>query len=151
MTDKTVTIEELKQRVQAFIAERDWHQFHAPKNIAMSIAIEAAELMEHFQWLTLAESAAVKDDPALMSEIRDELADVTCYILDMASALDIDLADAVRSKLKANAVKYPVEQCRGSAAKYSKLKAASRKVKESKSPKVKKRKKYGKQRKNKDV
>ncbi|MFH1708577.1 MAG: four helix bundle protein [Planctomycetota bacterium] len=126
----------LKAAVAAFIAARDWQQFHAPKNIAMSIAIEAAELMEHFQWLTTAESAEVVNDPATMRQVRHELADVAGYVLDMANVLDIDLAEAVVEKLALNAQKYPVALCRGSAVKYTELHNKGRKVGRSESRKA---------------
>jgi NTP pyrophosphatase (non-canonical NTP hydrolase) len=99
--------------VQAFVDERDWRQFHTPKNLAMSLAIEAAELMEHFQWLTVDESIARGRDPSRRGDIADEIADVGCYLLSLANALDIDLSEAIVSKLERNAVKYPVEEFRG--------------------------------------
>jgi NTP pyrophosphatase (non-canonical NTP hydrolase) len=79
----------------------------------MSLAIEAAELMEHFQWIDADESRRVGDDPAKLAAIRDEIADVMCYILALANALDIDLSQAVRGKMVKNAAKYPAEQSRG--------------------------------------
>jgi NTP pyrophosphatase (non-canonical NTP hydrolase) len=113
MPDTTETIAQLRQAVQAFVDERDWRQFHTPKNLAMSLAIEAAELMEHFQWLDLPESVARGSDPAHRDAIADEMADVCCYLLSLANALELDLSSAVKSKLVKNAVKYPADQCRG--------------------------------------
>lgn len=113
MADANETVLGLRQAMQAFVDERDWGQFHTPKNLAMSIAIEAAELMEHFQWLEVPESVTRGHDPAHREQIADELADVCCYVLSLANALDLDLSSAVRSKLVKNAEKYPVEQSRG--------------------------------------
>ncbi len=121
MPDNKTTIDELKQLVKAFIKERDWEQFHSPKNIAMSIAIEAGELMEHFQWEALDESLEKVKDPETFTEIKNELADVTSYILDLANVLNIDISEAVREKLKLNAEKYPIEKCKGKHDKYTEL------------------------------
>ncbi len=113
MSDETATVAELRRAVQAFVDERDWRRFHTPKNLVMSLAIEAAELMEHFQWLDREESIARGHDPAHRGEIAGEMADVCCYLLSLANALDIDLSEAVRVKLVKNAEKYPVAEFRG--------------------------------------
>lgn len=113
MADATVTIAELRQAVARFVEERDWRQFHTPKNLAMSLAIEAAELMEHFQWVDTAESIARGANPAHRQGIADEMADVCCYLLSLANALEIDVSDAVTQKLQKNAQKYPPESFRG--------------------------------------
>lgn len=113
MADATATVCDLKQRVEQFVKERDWSQFHTPKNLSMSIAIEAAELMEHFQWLDARGTAGVREDAAAMQEVRDELADILCYVISFANALGIDLDDALREKLVKSAQKYPVERYRG--------------------------------------
>lgn len=113
MPDSTETVAQLREAVQAFVDERDWRQFHTPKNLAMSLAIEAAELMEHFQWLDVPESVARGRDPEQREAIADEMADVCCYLLSLANALELDLSSAVKSKLMKNAVKYPADQCRG--------------------------------------
>jgi NTP pyrophosphatase (non-canonical NTP hydrolase) len=96
-----------------FVRERDWEQFHAPKNLAMSLAIEAAELMEHFQWLTVEESRDIGKRPDDLTAVGEELADVTCYLLALANATGIDISDAVRAKMIRNAEKYPAEKFRG--------------------------------------
>lgn len=111
--DDTTTIADLKSLLARFVAERDWEQFHTPKNLSMSLAIEAAELMEHFQWIDGEASRRVASDPAKLAEVRDEMADVFCYLLALANALDVDLAAAVRGKMVKNAAKYPAEQSRG--------------------------------------
>jgi len=113
MNDERTTVAELRAAVQRFVDERDWRQFHSPKNLAMSLAIEAAELMEQFQWVEVDESRAAAEDQQWKAAVAEELADVLCYALSLANALDIDLAAAVRDKLQKNAVKYPVEKYRG--------------------------------------
>lgn len=110
-SDTQTRIAELRSLVADFVAERDWEQFHSPKNLAMSISIEAAELMEHFQWLTCAQS--MQPDEQSLEEIRMELADVLCYCLGMANQLDIDIASAVNDKMKLNRTKYPANEIRG--------------------------------------
>ena len=113
MSDSTTTLAELRELVRRFVAERDWEQFHTPKNLSMSLAIEAAELMEHFQWIDVAESRRAGDDPAKLAAIRDEIADVLCYTLALANELKLDLSDAVRDKMVKNAAKYAVARSRG--------------------------------------
>jgi NTP pyrophosphatase (non-canonical NTP hydrolase) len=113
MSDADTTVETLRQAVREFVDERDWQRYHTPKNLAMSLAIEAAELMEHFQWLDPHESyelAKLSHQHALVAE---ELADVLCYALSLANVMQIDLSDAVLAKLKKNAQKYPADQFRG--------------------------------------
>jgi NTP pyrophosphatase (non-canonical NTP hydrolase) len=112
-SDSTTTLADLRDLVRRFVEERDWHQFHSPKNLSMSLAIEAAELMEHFQWIDIAESRAAAADPKKLEAIREELADVLCYALALANELDIDLASAVRAKMVKNAAKYPADEYRG--------------------------------------
>jgi NTP pyrophosphatase (non-canonical NTP hydrolase) len=113
MTDTTATIAQLRRIVEEFVDRRDWHQFHTPKNLAMSMAIEAAELMEHFQWLTPEQSRDVAHQPEKLGEVADELADVLCYLLAMANELGLDLAAAMERKMAKNAKKYPAEAYRG--------------------------------------
>lgn len=117
MSDTITTLEQLKEQMAAFVAEREWDQFHTPKNISMSIAIEAAELMEHFQWLTVEQSKSL--DPDLLDAIGEELADIVIYSLSMANTLKLDLAETVLKKMSKNSRKYPVEQVRGKAHKYT--------------------------------
>jgi NTP pyrophosphatase (non-canonical NTP hydrolase) len=113
MTDSHTTLQELRQAVETFVDRRDWHQFHTPKNLAMSLAIEAGELMEHFQWLTPEQSRSVADDPAKVAAIGEELADVLCYLLAMANELGLDVASAFRAKMGKNEQKYPAAEYRG--------------------------------------
>ena len=113
MADAETTVATLRQAMQTFVDERDWRQFHTPKNLAMSLAIEAAEVMEHFQWLDVDQSLQYTQDAARRAEVADEIADVCCYLLSLVNALDIDLTDAVLGKLVKNARKYPADEFRG--------------------------------------
>ena len=113
MPDSTTTLADLRDLVRRFVEERDWRQFHSPKNLSMSLAIEAAELMEHFQWIDIAESRAVRTQPQKLAQVREELADVLCYALALANELEIDLSAAVRDKMVKNAAKYPADRSRG--------------------------------------
>lgn len=113
------TITDLSSRILAFRDERDWKQFHKPKDMAISLVLEAGEVMEHFQWKTNEEVDAYV--ATHKGEIADELADVLNYVMMLASDLNIDLAEAVVSKLKKSAVKYPVAKAKGSAKKYTEL------------------------------
>ena len=113
MSDNTTTVEELRILVRDFVAARDWQQFHAPKNISMAMAIEAAELMEHFQWLTPEQSRLIAGQPDKLARVGDELADVLCYALAMANELGLDLSTTVRNKMAKNEQKYPASQYRG--------------------------------------
>jgi NTP pyrophosphatase (non-canonical NTP hydrolase) len=113
MSDTSTTIEELKRLVHNFVAERNWEQFHAPKNLSMALAIEAAELMEHFQWIDLQSSREVADNPDKLAAVGEELADVVAYSLALADVLGIDVADTVRAKMVKNVEKYPADEYRG--------------------------------------
>jgi dCTP diphosphatase len=121
LTDATTTLAHLKQRVLAFVRERDWEQFHSPKNLSMALAAEAGELMEHFLWTEHATSHTRTQEPARRREIAGEIADVIIYALEFANITGIDLAAAIEAKLAANARKYPVEKARGRADKYTEL------------------------------
>ena len=111
------SLDELRDRLRAFAAARDWDQFHSPKNLAMALIAEAAELVEHFQWLTEAQSAALT--PEKRVEVADELADVLVYVVRIADKLDVDLLAAVADKLRRNEAKYPASRVKGSAKKYT--------------------------------
>ena len=114
-----VDVTNLAEALRAFSAERDWGRFHTPKNLATALSVEAAELLEPFQWLTPEESAEVADDPERRARAAEELADVLIYLVRLSDVLGVDLGDAVAAKLAANARKYPVERAKGSAAKYT--------------------------------
>src|SRR5262249_23564162 len=113
MPDHTTTVAELRDTWARFVAARDWNQFHSPKNLAMALACEAAELMEHFLWIDNEESARLAREPALREQVADEIADVTGVILALCNALDLDLSDAIASKMAKNHQKYPAEKVRG--------------------------------------
>jgi dCTP diphosphatase len=121
MTDPTTTLADLKSLVLAFARERDWEQFHAPKNLSMALAAEAGELMEHFLWTTPAESQAVVRSALKRRKIEDELADVVIYALEFANVTGIDVAAAIGRKMAENAKKYPVAKARGRSDKYTEL------------------------------
>jgi len=118
MTDPDVLIE-LRDRLRCFAADRDWDQFHSPKNLAMALSVEVAELLEHFQWLS--EDASRDLPPDRLQKVGEEAADVLVYLIRLADKLGIDLAGAARAKITANAVKYPIEKARGSIRKYTEL------------------------------
>jgi NTP pyrophosphatase (non-canonical NTP hydrolase) len=113
MGDPTTTVSELRDMIREFVKQRDWQQFHAPKNLSMALAIEAGELMEHFQWIGVERSRELKDDPEAVAAIGEELADVLCYALAIANELELDVSEAMRAKMKKNEAKYPVEEIRG--------------------------------------
>ncbi len=119
--DTTATMADLKTRVLAFSTDRDWAQFHAPKNLSMALAAEAGELMEHFLWASPEESLTIAKSKAKRREISDELADVVIYALEFANVTGIDLATAIDRKMKANTKKYPVAKSKGRSAKYTEL------------------------------
>jgi len=106
---------ELRDRLRRFAAERDWQQFHAPKNLAMALSVEAGELLEHFQWLS--EDASRRLPAGDLAKVREELADVLLYLVRLADELGVDLAVAARDKIELNARKYPVDRARGTSRK----------------------------------
>ncbi len=120
-TDSATTVADLKARVRAFVRERDWEQFHNPKNLSMALAAETGELMEHFLWATPEQSRAIASDSAKRAKIADELADVVIYALGFANVTGLDVAAAIDAKMAANAKKYPVEKAKGRSEKYTEL------------------------------
>jgi NTP pyrophosphatase (non-canonical NTP hydrolase) len=112
-------LRELRDQLRDFAAARDWQPFHTPKNLAMALAGEAGEVIEHFQWLTAEQSAAL--DPAQREAVALELADVLLYLVRLADVLGVDLAAAAQRKLAINAERYPVDKARGRADKYDRL------------------------------
>lgn len=109
----------LQARLREFARERDWDQFHSPKNLTTALMCEAGELAEVFQWLTPEQSHSVMSDPALARAVREEMADVLLYLLRLADKLNVNLEEAALAKMHVNAAKYPVDVARGSAEKYS--------------------------------
>ena len=112
-------IENLRNQLRSFAAERDWDQFHSPKNLASALAVEAAELLENFQWLTETESQQLP--PEALAAVRAEVADVLLYLIRISDKLGIDLIAAANAKIILNAEKYPVDKARGSSRKYTEL------------------------------
>ncbi|HEX7375443.1 MAG TPA: nucleotide pyrophosphohydrolase [Steroidobacteraceae bacterium] len=110
---------ELRDTLRAFAAARDWDQFHSPRNLATALSVEAAELLEPFQWLTDEQSRHLP--PERHAAVREELADVLLYLVRLADKLEVDLAAAARDKIARNADKYPIDKARGSARKYTQL------------------------------
>lgn len=112
-------LEVLRDVLRRFAAERDWDQFHSPKNLASALAVEAAELLERFQWLTEEQSRNLAPDAK--AKVADEVADVLIYLIRIADKLDLDLIATTYAKIERNAQKYPVEKSRGSMKKYTEL------------------------------
>ena len=120
MTDTahaTSDLIDIRNQIRHFVAERDWDQFHTPKNLAMALSVEVAELVEHFQWLPTGRDDELDDAKRL--GIRHELADVLLYLVQLADKCEVDLGRAVQEKLQLNRVKYPADKVRGNARKYS--------------------------------
>lgn len=111
--DSRTTVSELCAAVDRFVGARNWYNFHTPKNLAMSIAIEAAEIMEHFQWQEVKESAEQIKDADFRAEVADELADVLIYALSFANVSGIDVSEAIYKKLARNEVRFPIEKVSG--------------------------------------
>ncbi|TAN80885.1 MAG: nucleotide pyrophosphohydrolase [Gallionella sp.] len=107
----------LRDKLRKFAEARDWGQFHSPKNLSMALMVEVAELMEHFQWLSEAQSASLAAEKK--TAVADELADILLYLVRLSDKLEVDLLEAALGKLEKNAAKYPAEQARGNAKKYS--------------------------------
>lgn len=110
-------LDKLKTRLRQFAEERDWDQFHSPKNLSMALIAEAAELVEHFQWLTEAQSASLPPDK--LKKVEEELADIFIYLIRSADKLGINLIEAAKNKIEINEQKYPADKSKGSAKKYT--------------------------------
>ena len=113
--DNHTTLADLRRRIAEFIAARDWEQFHTPKNLSASIAIEAAELVEHFQWLTDEQAATALQEEGKLEAVAEEMADVFIYLLSLANALGVDVSTAVLAKVERNEARFPAEEWRGRA------------------------------------
>lgn len=113
------SLEDLSQRLDQFASARDWKQFHAPKNLASALIVEAGELLEHFQWMTEAKSREL--DPAQRDAVAAEMADVLLYLVQLSNELGVDLLDAARRKIALNEQRYPVEKARGSSRRHDEL------------------------------
>jgi len=110
-------LDKIKLQLRHFAAERDWDQFHSPKNLAMALIVEAAELVEHFQWLTEEQSQTLTPDK--LAEVEQEIADIQIYLIRLADKLGVDMEQAVNNKIELNEKKYPADKVRGSAEKYN--------------------------------
>ena len=117
MSDKVIPIQTIKNKIKKFVKERDWEQYHSPKNLSMSLAIEAAELMEIFQWVTDEQSFKLNKKQRI--ELEDEMADVAVYLLGLFNVLDIDLSKAIANKMLKNDKKYPAKLVKGKMHKYT--------------------------------
>ena len=115
----TNRIDDLKHEIKEFIRERDWEQFHSPKNLAVGISVEASELLEIFTWLTDDESESL--DPSKLSMVKDEVGDILIYLLDFCSMMGLDPIECASQKLEKNAKKYPISKAKGNATKYTDL------------------------------
>lgn len=113
-------LEQIKLQLRQFSDDRDWDQFHSPKNLSMALIAEAAELVEHFQWLTEEQSKAL--NPVQLEQVKEELADIQIYLIRIADKLNVDLIKAVAEKIDSNAKKYPTDKVRGSSKKYTEYK-----------------------------
>lgn len=119
--DAATTVAELKDAIERFAEARDWKQFHDPKNLAMALASEVGELMEHFRWLSNAQSKLAALDPEILPLVESELADVVMLTLEFAVTCNIDVTRAVRMKLSVNEERYPIDKAKGSNRKYNRL------------------------------
>ena len=113
------SLQDVRDRLRKFASDRDWDQFHSPKNLAIALSVEASELLEHFQWITSEQSQSLSTEE--ISAVRKEMADVLLYLIRLSDKLDVDLLKAARDKLLENAQKFPVEKARGSSKKYTDL------------------------------
>ncbi|MEM8867072.1 MAG: nucleotide pyrophosphohydrolase [Verrucomicrobiota bacterium] len=121
MNDSATRLDEIKARVLAFAQERDWEQFHSPKNLSMAISAEAAELMEHFLWQSSEQSRSDIETEKLRAKVEEELADIFIYAIEFANVSGMDIASIIEAKMARNAEKYPVEKARGKSLKYTEL------------------------------
>tara|TARA_S200000501_G_scaffold160645_1_gene151495 strand:+ start:21391 stop:21738 length:348 start_codon:yes stop_codon:yes gene_type:complete len=113
MADKQTSLEDLKSQVKSFVDKREWNQFHSPKNLAMSLSIESAELMELFQWLDLNESIKAMKKGQLRNDALDEIADIIIYAIAFCNSNNIDIAEAIKNKMEKNIKKYPIDKFQG--------------------------------------
>ena len=119
MSAEIQDLQGLIKRLRAFAGERDWEQFHSPKNLSMALSAEVAEIVEHFQWLTEEQSHELS--PEKLATIKEEIGDVQIYLARLADKLDIDLLEAAQEKLDKNAAKYPIDKAKGNAKKYTEM------------------------------
>lgn len=113
MADSEATLLDLRKKMADFVSAREWEQFHDPKNLAMALCAEAAELLEHFLWITPENSKLAVLNPDKRREVSEEIADVTCLIMALCNCMNLDLSDSLNAKMKKNELKYPAEKCKG--------------------------------------
>lgn len=116
---KPIDLPSISQTISNFAAERDWDQFHSVKNLAMALSVEVAELTEIFQWLTEEQSNSAASDDKKRQKIKDELADISIYLIRLFEKTGLDMEEVIRDKMRTNAEKYPVSKAKGNAEKYS--------------------------------
>lgn len=121
MKDSDTNISLIKEKIRHFVKERDWEQFHHPKELAISLSLEASEVLELFQWKEKQSLEELKKDSKLMEKLKEEIADVMIYAINLAHYTGIDVTEAIIEKLKKNSLKYPVEKAKGSNKKYTEL------------------------------
>ena len=114
-------LKELQGIIRKFNTDRNWEQFHNIKNLTMALNVECSELLEIFQWLTPEQSIELKENNKKFGDVKDEMGDIFCYLLNIADKMDIDLVEATKSKIKKNEIKYPIEKAKDSAKKYNEL------------------------------
>lgn len=119
LTHMADTLQDLATQLEKFARERDWQQFHSPKNLSSALVVEAAELLEHFQWMTEDQSRSMDSERRLA--VASEMADVLLYLIQLAKAVDVDLVAAANEKLRVNGIKYPVDRAKGTSKKYDEL------------------------------
>lgn len=115
---KSFDLEKIQQKINFFVSQRNWDQFHSPKNLSMALSVECSELLEIFQWMNESQSLGVKENPLAMEKIRNEVADISTYLILLSSKLGIDLEEAILNKIEENEKKYPVELAQGNSKKY---------------------------------
>jgi len=113
LADSEATLLDLRKKMADFVSAREWEQFHDPKNLAMALCAEAAELLEHFLWITPENSKLAVLNPDKRREVSEEIADVTCLIMALCNCMNLDLSDSLNAKMKKNELKYPAEKCKG--------------------------------------
>lgn len=116
-----MNVELIQQRLREFANERDWEQFHTPKNLAIALSVETSELLEIFQWMSDQQAMDVKNDLKLMEKVSHEVADIMLYLLRLADVLSLNLNEITKSKIEINEIKYPIEKSRGTSKKYTEL------------------------------
>lgn len=122
LMNKSIDIEKVKLKLRTFASERDWDQFHSPKNLACALNVEASELLEIFQWMNEKDSREIMKDPIMAQKVKDEMSDIFYYLARLSDILEIDLEEEFFNKMPKNELKYPIELAKGNSKKYNELK-----------------------------